>query len=342
MSSINTNNINVNYPTPGVNNSTQGFRDNFTSIKTNLNYAGTEITELQNKVVLKSGLTGQTVNNDMANTLISNAVTRSFRASTYNIGNNVQGATTINVSQGDVQIGSITADTTLSFGGWSPTDTQSNVELNLFIANTSANITFPSTIVNDSNVPSQGMTYTIFQLENYVSNPAPAPSVTFTNTISVPKGVTQLYYLISTKDCGVTLDIYPINRPKKSSFVINGTPSFSNVTATGTISTSTTSNSVTGVGTAFTTELTVGRQIVSGANVFIGTVANITNSTTLTLTANANIALAAGNSFRRVMRIGSQGDKTGAIQTDGSYIYLCTGDYDASTSIWKRISPTDY
>lgn len=342
MSSINTNNINVNYPTPGVNNSTQGFRDNFTSIKTNLNYAGAEITDLQNKVVLKAGLNGQTVNNDMANTLISNAVTRSFRASTYNLGNNVQGATTINVSQGDVQIGSITADTTLSFGGWSPTDTQSNVELNLFIANTSANITFPSTINNDSNVPSQGMTYTIFQLENHVSDPAPAPSVTFTNKVSVPAGVTQLYYLISTKDCGQTLDIYPVNRPKKSASIIKGTPAFSNATAQGTITTTITSNAITGVGTSFTTELTVGRQILSSANVFIGTVANITNNTSLTLTANANIALAAGNSFRRVMRVGSQGDIAGAIETDGSYIYLCTGNYDGSTSIWKRIAPNDY
>ena len=49
MSAINTNAINTNYPVPGVNNSSQGFRDNFTSIKNNLNIAGTEISDLQNK-----------------------------------------------------------------------------------------------------------------------------------------------------------------------------------------------------------------------------------------------------------------------------------------------------
>ena len=47
MSSINTNPINVNYPVPGVNNNSQGFRDNFASIVTNLNTAATEITKLQ-------------------------------------------------------------------------------------------------------------------------------------------------------------------------------------------------------------------------------------------------------------------------------------------------------
>lgn len=342
MSSINTNNINVNYPVPGVNNSTQGFRDNFTSIKTNLNTAGTEITDLQNKAVLKAALDGQTINNDMANTLISNALTRSFRASTYNLGNNIQGNLTVNVSQGDVQYGTITADTTLTFAGWSPSDTQSNVELNFFISNSSANIVFPNTQNNDSNVPAQGMTYTALQLENYFSNATPSNSNTYTNQVSIPAGVTQINYLISTINCGQTLDIYPITRPKKSTALINGTPASSNLTAQGTITTSTSSNSVTGSGTFFTTELAVGRQILSNANVFIGTVANIVSNTSMTLTSNANIALAAGNSYRRVMRIGNQGDVAGAIETDGTYIYLCTANYNGTTSIWKRVTPSDY
>ena len=37
MSQINTNGINTNYPEPGTNNSSQGFRDNFAQIRTNLN-----------------------------------------------------------------------------------------------------------------------------------------------------------------------------------------------------------------------------------------------------------------------------------------------------------------
>ena len=98
MSSINTNGINVNYPVPGVNNNSQGFRDNFAAIKTNLNTASTEITDLQNKVVLKQALTGTTLNNDMANALISNASTRSFRATMYNLGGDLSGIVSINAS----------------------------------------------------------------------------------------------------------------------------------------------------------------------------------------------------------------------------------------------------
>ena len=45
-SAINTGSMNVSYPTPGVNNSSQGMRDNWASIKTNLDSAGTEITDM--------------------------------------------------------------------------------------------------------------------------------------------------------------------------------------------------------------------------------------------------------------------------------------------------------
>lgn len=341
MSSINTNNINPNYPIPGINNSTQGFRDNFASIKTNLNTAGTEITDLQNKVVLKAALDGQTLNNDMANTLISNATTRSFRASTYNLGNNVQGSTVINVSQGDVQYGTITANTTISFGGWSPVNTQSNVELHLTIANTSASIIFPSTTNDGSNVPSVGLSYTALQLENYSSNATPSSGNTHTNQVSIPAGVSQVNYLISTTSCGTLMDIYPINRPKKSSFILNGTPATTNAAATGTITAATNSNSVTGSGTLFSTELVAGRVILNSSNVVIGTVSSISSNTSLTLTANANVAVS-GAAYRRVMPIGSLGDTTGAIETDGTYIYLCTADYDGTTAIWKRVTPSSY
>jgi hypothetical protein len=57
-SSINPNNINGNYPVAGQDNDSQGFRDNFTNIRNNLSFTKSEIEDLQNKVVLKSPLTG--------------------------------------------------------------------------------------------------------------------------------------------------------------------------------------------------------------------------------------------------------------------------------------------
>jgi hypothetical protein len=57
-SQINFGAINTSYPVAGVDNNSQGFRDNFTNTKTNFEFAATEITDLQNKVVLKAALTG--------------------------------------------------------------------------------------------------------------------------------------------------------------------------------------------------------------------------------------------------------------------------------------------
>ena len=52
-SNINPNDIDATYPIAGQDNDSQGFRDNFTNIKTNFQYAEDEITDLQNKVILK-------------------------------------------------------------------------------------------------------------------------------------------------------------------------------------------------------------------------------------------------------------------------------------------------
>lgn len=85
-SNINADSINSNYPVAGTNNSTQGFRDNFTLIKNNLNYAKAELSDLQSKAILKSGLSGQTLNNDMSESVISNAVLKSTGYSINDLG----------------------------------------------------------------------------------------------------------------------------------------------------------------------------------------------------------------------------------------------------------------
>lgn len=211
MSNINTNNINTNYPVPGVNNSTQPFRDNFSSIKNNLDTAYNEITDLQNKAVVKSALAGTTVNNDMANTLISNALTRTFRASTYNLGSSLTGIVNINVTLGDVQYGTVTANTQLQLTNWAPAGTQGNVQLSLTFGNANAYVTFPNTVIVTNN--NYGGTI----VENY--------SLSGGNlTITPPNGVTRLDYMLSTLDCGNTVTITPINRPQQSTQIQQRTP----------------------------------------------------------------------------------------------------------------------
>lgn len=198
MSNINTSGINVNYPVPGVNNSSQGFRDNFTTIRINLDTAYNEITDLQNKAVVKTALANSSLNNDMANTLISNALTRSFRASTYNLGSSLSGVVTVDVSLGDVQYGTVVGDITLQFGKWAPSGTQSNVQLMLTVTN-NANIIFPDNVTVDS----------LSTIENYVvSND--------NGIIIMPAGLTSVDYCyrFSTITCGDTINIEPFNHPR--------------------------------------------------------------------------------------------------------------------------------
>lgn len=230
MSAINTNGINTSYPVAGVNNNTQGFRDNFTSIKNNLTTAATELTDLQNKVIVKSALKGSSLNNDMANTMISNVLTKSFRASTYNLGNNISETQLVNVSAGDVQYGTIVGNTSLTFGGWAPDGTQSNVEV---IFNIDANaagsvITLPSTKIGTELQPTEGMTLSVKTLENYDSSNnfvgPPTADATFTNTLTIPYGVNKLHYVFSSTDCGTTIEVTPVDRPRKAASVVTRTP----------------------------------------------------------------------------------------------------------------------
>lgn len=211
MSTINTNGLNTNYPIPGENNSTQGFRDNFTSIKNNLNTAGTEITDLQNKAVLKAGLTGSSIDNNMANTLISNALTRSFRATTYNLGSALSGTVLIDVSQADVQYGTVSGNTTLQFKSWAPVNTESTLTLRLNVSNPDAVITFPSQVVAANN--NFGGTL----IENFVN-------VANAVTLTTPYDVQQMEFMLRTLDCGSTISIEPINRPYQSTQIFKRTP----------------------------------------------------------------------------------------------------------------------
>lgn len=212
MSTINTNGLDVNYPVPGQNNSTQGFRNNFTNIKQNLNTAAAEITDLQNKVVLKSALANSTINNDMANTLIANASTLQFRSTMYNLGNALVDNVLVNCSLGDVQYGNLAGNILLDFGSWAPTNTLSTIKLQFGRPNTNANytITFPSEALVDNNSG-----WTILENSGTSGNLA---------TITFPHDVTQLNLTLTSTDCGNTIFVQPTNRSYKSTQIQTRTP----------------------------------------------------------------------------------------------------------------------
>lgn len=213
MSTINTNGLDVNYPVPGQNNSTQGFRNNFTNIKQNLNIASNEITDLQNKVVLKTALANSVLNNDMANTLISNASTLQFRATTYNLGNALSNVVVINCGLGDVQYGNLAGNITLQIGSWAPVNTQSTVKLQLGRPNAEANysITFPGEAIFNEN--------TGWKLVENSSNSSGNTTITF------PYDCTQLNLTLTSNDCGNSIYVEPTNRPFKTTQIQVRSPS---------------------------------------------------------------------------------------------------------------------
>jgi hypothetical protein len=211
VSQINTNGIDVNYPVPGQNNSSQGFRDNFGQIKNNLNTAATEITDIQNKVVLKAALDNSVLNNDMANTQISNCSTRGFRATTYNLGNALAGTVIVDVNKADVHYGTVTGNVTLQFGSWAPVNTESKVTVRLAVANANAVISLPNQVVSSNN----NFGTTIVENYNKIGNTA---------TITAPANVDILEYNFTSLDCGNTITISPTNRPYQATQVINRDP----------------------------------------------------------------------------------------------------------------------
>ena len=210
-SQINTNGINSNYPVPGKNNSTQGFRDNFSQITGQLTTAANEITDLQSKVVLKAALNNSTLNNDMGNTLISNVSTSGFRSTTYNLGSALVGTVIVDVNKADVHYGSVTGNVILQFGNWAPTNTQSNVVVRLTYANTNATVSLPSSCISSNN------NFGVTLLENYAN-------VANVATLSAPANTTVVEYRFSSLDCGNTVTVEPVNRPYQSTQVITRSP----------------------------------------------------------------------------------------------------------------------
>lgn len=329
MSQINTNGIDVNYPVPGQNNSSQGFRDNFSQIKNNINTAATEITDLQNKAVLKAALNNSVLNNDMANVLISNASTSGFRATTYNLGNALAGTVLVDVNRADVQYGTVSGNVTFQFGGWAPTNTASNVALRLSIANANAVISLPSQCISSNN------NYGVTLLENY-------SNISNTATLTAPANTEILEYSFSTLDCGNTITVAPLNRPYQATQVVtreisptgepgdvNGTiavgPAAPQLTVTETIDTgnyvivANTASLFVDMPVVFTGNTDdANSNIIAGDTYYVTDVANATAFT---------ISTSAGGSDVDV------GDSNVIFYTNPvAYLYVCTADFNSSIS----------
>lgn len=192
-SNINPNNIDGAYPVAGQDNNSQGFRDNFTNTKTNFEYASEEITDLQNKAVLKSALTGTTLNNDMQGAILSNAQLQDMSETVVSLGT-VSGSVTVNYSLGSYQTLTTNGSVNLGFSNFPAAGVAASVKVQVTVASTSHTVTLTSlgTWVN-----ADGITGCVVSGTSAV--------ITFANT-----GVYS--FQITTTNGGTTLTVNEVNK----------------------------------------------------------------------------------------------------------------------------------
>jgi len=189
-SQINPNNIDGNYPIAGVSNNTQGMRDNFTNIKQNFQYAETEIDDLQSKVVLKSALTGTTLDNNLGNNLVYNAQVQGISGTFVQIAN-TSGAITLDASAGPLQNIVMASNISLGFvaNTWPIAGTAGKVRLQI-TGSSGQSITLPSAVTNGL-TGVQGISGNVITL--------------------AATGTYQFDF--STTDGGTTITFFDLNRP---------------------------------------------------------------------------------------------------------------------------------
>ena len=110
-SNINSSDIDANYPVAGQDNDSQGFRDNFNTIKTSLATAKTEITALQDDTAKVNA------NNDFNGNKIQEANLQSTTEQTFST-SNLTDDVNISFNNGHYQIVTVGDDLTLTLTDW--------------------------------------------------------------------------------------------------------------------------------------------------------------------------------------------------------------------------------
>lgn len=137
-------NIDGTFPVAGQDNSSQGFRDNFTNIKNNFTFARNEISDLQEKVLLKSALDGTTLSNDLSGTQLVRPQLSAWTQSYVNL-TSVSGTVNINYNSGNLQKLETAGSVTLAFINW-PASGYGVLRLWIEVTNVNHTVTLPSSV----------------------------------------------------------------------------------------------------------------------------------------------------------------------------------------------------
>jgi len=145
-SSIVPGSVDQTFPKAGQDNSSQGFRDNFSAIKNNFQHSKDEIETLQTN----------TAKTNAANNFTDNEITRAklkdTSESVYDHGSVGSGSITLNHENGHYQTATVTADTTFDFINFPPTGSLGRIVLDVTVAIGATTLVFPSATIKADNV----------------------------------------------------------------------------------------------------------------------------------------------------------------------------------------------
>ena len=139
-SSIVPGNVDGTYPQAGQDNSSQGFRDNFTATKNNFTEAKSEIESLQ---TYKASLNASS---DFTDNIVSRAVLKDTAMTVYAHGT-TGGTIELNHENGHYQTITTNASITFSFANWPLSSTLGRILLDRTYASTAHTITIPTAVL---------------------------------------------------------------------------------------------------------------------------------------------------------------------------------------------------
>lgn len=319
-SNINPNNIDGTYPVAGQDNNSQGFRDNFTNIKTNFQFAEDEINDLQAKVLLKAALTGTTLDNNMNDNLLYAARIQDFSATRVAI-SPVSNVYTLNYASGHYQtFATVNPISPIAFVNFPPAGTYGYCKIQIQITNIAHVIQIPASVsLGLSGI--QGI------------SPGTAGVV---NTISF--GATGFYeFAFGTYDGGSTITIFDLNRALDN--FGSGTLTVTNLFASAAVSAGgnvtganlNTGGNVSAVGNVIATNITLGGAASATGNIIganFSTVGNVAGSIVGRLRPIAPTAATSNNEPLR-FTAGSAllaAPVSGAVEYDGDVFYATPVD----------------
>lgn len=145
-SNINTTDIDIEFPVPGQDNDSQGFRDNFTTIQDNFVAAKSEIETLQQDTVkVNVDTTFLTAEGGNPATMI-NANLKAYTETYYSpAGGNVSGSVAIDFRNGGYQFFRVAGTTNFTFSNWPSSGRYGKVIVHLSSDGSSRTVSFDNT-----------------------------------------------------------------------------------------------------------------------------------------------------------------------------------------------------